>query len=119
MTLARKISIFSAVLAIFISLGIGTAAILVSTRTAEDLVRGSLERQAEMGASLVRTTLESQLFALQGVSSQEAVASMKWETQKPILAREAERLGYQDLGVVDRNGSARYALSSEDRKSVV
>jgi methyl-accepting chemotaxis protein len=113
MTLARKISIFSAVLAIFISLGIGTAAILVSTRTAEDLVRGSLERQAEMGASLVRTTLESQLFALQGVSSQEAVASMKWETQKPILAREAERLGYQDLGVVDRNGSARYALSSE------
>ena len=111
MSLARKISIFTAALAIFISMGIGTAAIFVSSRMAEGIISQSLQRQAEMGASLVRTTLESQLFTLKDLASREALASMKWETQRPVLAREVERLGYQDLGVVDRNGSARFAVS--------
>jgi methyl-accepting chemotaxis protein len=113
MTLARKISIFSAILAIFVSLGIGVTASVVSTKAAEDIIRKSLQRQAETGANLVRSTLESQLATLQGIASRDATASRAWKDRRTSLAYDATRLGYLDLGVVDEKGIARYVLSDE------
>jgi methyl-accepting chemotaxis protein len=113
MTLARKISIFSAFLAIFVSLGIGAMAIVVATRSAEEIVRKSLQRQAEMGANLVRATLESQLATLQGIANRDALSLAGWDARRAALAYDATRLDYLDIGVVDERGIARYVVSGE------
>ena len=110
MTLSRKISIFSATLALFISLGIGTAAIAISTSTVRNVIGGSLQRQAQMGANLISSTVESQLSLLQAVANRSASTSGgRWEALRTDLAAEADRLGYEDMGIVGPDGLARFA----------
>jgi methyl-accepting chemotaxis protein len=112
MSFSRKISIFAGILAIFISVGMGLASIMIASKIVMDATEKSLQWQAETGSRLVCAEILSQLEILQKIANRPATTTMKWEMQKQGLEGEAARLGYLDIGIVDPQGQARYILES-------
>ncbi len=69
----------------------------------------ALINQARQGAKFVRSQLDGRLLALEGVAITNDMRSMDWKKQAPRLEKEAQRLGFLAMGLVDMNGQARYA----------
>jgi methyl-accepting chemotaxis protein len=62
---------------------------------------------AKDAAKLVETALKNLTSNLEAVAARPEVSTMNWEKQEPVLLKEAERLGYLRLNVIDLTGSAR------------
>ncbi|MDR1867071.1 MAG: methyl-accepting chemotaxis protein [Treponema sp.] len=112
MQLAPKISLLIGVLVFMISLGIGSAAVIVSLRVVEEIAYSALLSQADSSAFIVSAEIEAQLAVLQELANRIRVRTMNYEEQREALLPDIDRLGYLDFGIADMQGHVRYVKES-------
>ncbi|NLA58463.1 MAG: methyl-accepting chemotaxis protein [Firmicutes bacterium] len=112
-SLAAKIAVYTGVLLFLVCVGIGLLAINYSSSAVVAEVETALKMQALKAAEYLESRFETHLTALETIAARPEVKSMDWELQRPVIRSEAERLpAFEVLGVVDRNGFARYSDGS-------
>ncbi|PKM55544.1 MAG: hypothetical protein CVV00_03525 [Firmicutes bacterium HGW-Firmicutes-5] len=111
--LSKRIAIFVGLLIVSISITLGLTAVEFSSgivvKTAEEAMIEYSSEVAEQIAALI----DIRLAVLNEISLREGINGMEWENQKASLLNDIERLGYQDMGVVLTDGTARFVLSGE------
>ncbi|MDF1617507.1 methyl-accepting chemotaxis protein [Petrocella sp. FN5] len=111
--LSKRIALFVGLLIVFISITLGLTAVEFSSniviKTAEEAM---LEYSSEV-AEQITALIDIRLAVLNEISLKEEISSMEWVKQKASLMDDIERLGYQDMGVVLPDGTARFVLSGE------
>ena len=85
-----------------------TAVVLYFYRTSqEQQVTKSMERSGRDAGKLVDMKIASLISQVETVAQRDDVRSMDWRVQKPVLQREAERLGFSRFQVGDTSGQFR------------
>lgn len=76
-------------------------------------IEEALVLQAEEASRYLESRFELHLTLLTAIAERPEIKSMNWEKQRPIIEAEGARLSqFLALGVVDRNGFARYSDGS-------
>ncbi len=105
-----KISLYvggTLVLLISVALGIlaynnGSSAVLAE-------VESLLQNEAIVAAERLDALFETQLLVLETIAARPDIATMDWETQRPIVESEGRRLTqFTALGVIDKHGNLRH-----------
>ena len=121
MKLSRKISLLIGILVFVISASLGVIILIVSQNVIKSSIEESLMLQASTGASLVEKTINVETAIVEELAMRIRTQSMDWQIQKESLFPDISRLGYLDIGVVNKEGIAHYVaedtsadLSSRD-----
>lgn len=72
---------------------------------------------ATEGAGHIGAIVSGNLGTLDEIALRARTATMDWNTQVTSIAGDVERLGYQDIAVMDLNGNAKYILGGQEFKS--
>ncbi len=112
MKLSTKIVSSIVVLVLFICLGIGITAIVISYSVVSNVAKESLMTQAEIGKRLVEAEIESELLLLQDIASRSELKSLDWKLQHANLVDIIEQTGYLDFGVMHSNGTTHYFMGN-------
>lgn len=95
----------------FLVVACASVAIIASLSARDQLVASThtaIFNMAHQGAKLVRSDLDRYITNLEGVALEREIRSFDWEQQKTVMEREAKRLGFLTMGIVDLQGNARY-----------
>ncbi|WP_296558347.1 methyl-accepting chemotaxis protein [uncultured Acetobacterium sp.] len=84
-----------------ISYSIGSSAII-------EQANADAEKYTTEGAAHVAAIIAGNLETLSQVTLRQGIASMDYPTQVAALAADVEKLGYEDIAVMDLNGHAKY-----------
>ncbi len=76
-------------------------------------VETALEMQALKAGEYIESQFRIHLSVLEAIAARPEIKSMDWELQRPVLEAEAQRLsGFLAIGIIDRNGIAKYSDGS-------
>jgi methyl-accepting chemotaxis protein len=109
MKLSVRISLLIGVVALVITAGLASVALVISDSALEAVMSGSLQNQARSGARMFSLFVDGDLNVLQGLADRARTRTMDWAVQQPMLAADIDRIGFLDLAVVGRDGVAHYA----------
>ena len=93
-----------------IAINLGAAALTNESATQE-------EAFAREGAGHIGAIITGNLGKLDEIALRARTATMDWNTQVASISGDVERLGYQDIAVMDMNGNARYIIGGGEFKS--
>ncbi|OFV70526.1 methyl-accepting chemotaxis protein [Acetobacterium wieringae] len=93
-----------------IAINLGAAALTSESSTQE-------EAFVTEGAGHIGAIVSGNLGKLDEIALRARTATMDWNTQVASIAGDVERLGYQDIAVMDMNGNARYIIGGGEFKS--
>ncbi|WP_373483211.1 methyl-accepting chemotaxis protein [Acetobacterium sp.] len=93
-----------------IAINLGAAALTNEASTQE-------EAFATEGAGHIGAVVSGNLGRIDEIALRARTATMDWNTQVASIAGDIERLGYQDIAVMDLNGNARYIIGGGEFKS--
>jgi len=106
LTIGLKLTGGTILLLLALSSAIGTMSYLQAMQALQTQVENNAPQTAHYAAGLVRGGLDRLLLSINELASNEAVASMNWQRQQPVLASAVERLGFFQTGAVAPDGSA-------------
>jgi methyl-accepting chemotaxis protein len=111
--IATKMSLYVGVLLLVMCVILGIFAYQRGAEAVKDEIRDALRLMAQEGSRYLESRFELQLAVLQTVAERPEIRSMNWDQQRStILSEEARLTQFLALGVVDRNGLARYTDGS-------
>lgn len=87
---------------------IGSISYVQGNRAVEKQLAESIPRMAVQCAMTVQKQLLAYRMAFEGIAGHSEIRSMDWDLQRPVLERENRRLGFLGMGVIDREGMAKY-----------
>ncbi|VDN48379.1 conserved protein of unknown function [Petrocella atlantisensis] len=111
--LSKRIAIFVGSLVIIISMVLGVTAMSFSSSIVIETAEESMLEYSTEVAEHISSLIDTRLAILNELSLKESINTMQWEIQKVVLIKDIKRLGYQDMGVVLTDGTARFVLSGE------
>ncbi|NLA59149.1 MAG: methyl-accepting chemotaxis protein [Firmicutes bacterium] len=112
-SLAAKIAVYIGVLLILACGGLGFLSHRYSSSAVIEEVETALEMQALKAGEYIESQFRIHLSVLEAIAARPEIKSMDWELQRPVLEAEAQRLsGFLAIGIIDRNGVARYSDGS-------
>lgn len=112
-SIALKISIYIGLLVLIICAGLGFLAYNNGSSAVLAEIEHALIMQAEEASRYLESRFEVQLTLLEAIAERPEIKNMDWKEQQSIILAEAKRLSqFLALGVVDRNGLARYSDGS-------
>lgn len=110
--LSGRIALFVGILVLIVVGGLGLSSFLLSYNTVDNEAKNGLMEASKQGANYIDSQLRIRTSVLQQVAKRISGKSM--EEQLKILSREAEKLGYLDIAIVDMDGLATYSVSGEE-----
>lgn len=113
MKLSKKIALFVGILIVVVSVALTLVSAKLSTSAILKEQHEMMLEYAKESANYIDSEIQRNLGILSEVANRADIQSMDWTLQSQTLAKDAERLGYQDLAVVSPNGSAQFALGGE------
>ncbi len=113
MKLSTKVVTSIVTLVLFICLGIGITAIVISYSQVNNIARKSLMTQAETGRRLVEAEIRNEFVILQDIANETEMKSLNWEDQREHLASIVDQAHFLDFGIMDPDGTVRYVLGEE------
>ena len=113
MKLAKKTSLLTGGLVLVISIGLGSTAISNSIKIINSIAKQSLLMQAEIGSDRLNRELDAKLNSLAELADQPGIKSMDLNLQRSTLKNNIEKLEFLDIGIVNTDGKAFYALGNE------
>jgi methyl-accepting chemotaxis protein len=109
MKLSVRISFHIGLLVLGVSIGIGLISTFIAAGIIESNAATSLVHQVESGADLVKTSIQAQLDVLQEVANRSELRNpSSLEAQLASLEADVDRIGYLDLAIVNKDGTAYY-----------
>lgn len=112
-SLSRQMAFYFYLFVLISSIILGTTSILSARRSLYEEVDTALTRMTFLGAEKIQLAVDYRLNVLSELAARQYVVEMDFSVQKKALKDDVERLGYLDMGIVDRNGRARYILSED------
>lgn len=117
MRLSTKLLAFTTLLlaAAILTLGL----IAINSGSAALTNQSSVQEQAFAveGADHIGAIVDRNLATLSEIGLRARTATMDWNTQVASISGDVDRLGYEDIGVMDMNGNARYIKGGQEFKS--
>jgi len=104
---------YFALLLLVVGAGLGLLAYREASNALEQNTRESLLEIAEQGASIVVTDYEANLTIIGMIADRSEIRSMDWETQLPVLLEEIKRNGFLAMGVVQKDGYAKFTEGND------
>jgi len=110
----RKIRISTKLLAFTVSIialavfSLGIIAVNLGATALTDQANDDAQKYTTEGAVHVGSIITGNLSNLNEVASQARVTTMDWQTQVDAISNDVERLGYQDIAVMNLEGHAKY-----------
>ncbi|MDZ5723740.1 methyl-accepting chemotaxis protein [Acetobacterium sp. K1/6] len=93
-----------------IAINLGAAALTSESSTQEEVF-------AIEGAGHIGAVASGNLGKLEEIALRARTVTMDWNTLATSIAGDVERLGYQDIAVMDLNGNAKYIIGGGEFKS--
>ncbi len=113
LNLAKKITLFVAILILVVSAGLGYTVLKISSKIIVSESEEALLNLAEEGAKHIEAVISKDLNTLQELANRDRTKTMDWDIQRESLKGDIGRLGYLDMAVVTLDGTAHYILSGE------
>ncbi len=115
--LSTKLMAFTTLILAVAVLTLGLIAINLSAAALSNESSTQEAAFAKEGAGHIGAVIEGNLGKLDEIALRARTATMDWNTQVASIAGDIERLGYQDIAVMDLNGNAKYILDGQAFKS--
>lgn len=84
---------------------------MISYTKSAAIIRGdiqeSMQGRASENAAILEEKLSKRATEMEILARRESIAGMDWSVQEGIIEKEAKRLGYESIEIVDTNGMAR------------
>ncbi len=103
-----KLTGFIVFIIVLVSIGVGFISYRYSKDAMEQTVHESFPMLARNVAELVKSRIDAQVLALEGVAGRHVIRSGDWNRQVDAMIHETKRLGYMGMGIVGKDGTARY-----------
>ncbi len=113
LTLAKKIALFFGILIVIISSALGVTAIQLSTKALLEQQEELMLNYADETANYISSEIGRNLSVLSEVAMRSEMGAMDWAVQRQALAEDVARLGYEDMAVIQPDGTAYYVISGE------
>lgn len=108
----KKMLINISLLVVVISVFLGAVSYYVSSGALISETEASLLSKANDNAKLLEERMAGKSKELETLAAQNDITGMNWQQQKPLLEKEAKRLDYLGIAIVDLQGQARYTDES-------
>lgn len=115
--LSTKLMVFTTLILASAVLILGLIAINLGAAALTDETGIQEEAFATEGANHIGAIITGNLGKLDEIALRARTATMDWNTQVTSISVDIERLGYQDIAVMDINGNAKYILGGGEFKS--
>ncbi|MBC3899030.1 HAMP domain-containing protein [Acetobacterium malicum] len=106
--ISTKLLVFTVSLIALAVLALGIIAVNLGSSALTNQANTDAQKYTIEGASHVGAIITGNLSTLSEVASRARVTTMDWQTQVDAVAGDVERLGYQDIAVMDLAGHAKY-----------
>ncbi|MFO7597290.1 MAG: methyl-accepting chemotaxis protein [Desulfocurvibacter africanus] len=103
-----KLTGFIVLIIMVVSIGVGFISYKYSKSAMENTVQESFPQLASNMAELVKSRIDAQVLALGGVAGRNEIRGDDWDRQIEVMNHETKRLGYMGMGIVGKDGTARY-----------
>jgi methyl-accepting chemotaxis protein len=117
MRLSTKLMAFTTLILAAAVLTLGLIAINLGSAALTNEASTQEEAFASEGAGHISAVVSGNLGKLDEIALRARTATMDWNTQVASISGDVERLGYQDIAVMDMNGNARYIIGGGEFKS--
>lgn len=104
-----KIMIQMLVLVIIIAISIGGISIVQSKKALDTQTRQNMLARAKDSSDAIATEFENRMKQLENISYLEAVQSMQWSVQRPVLLDQMKKWSLNNLFIMDMKGTAYFA----------
>jgi len=115
--LSTKLMVFTTLILASAVLILGLIAINLGAAALTDETSLQEEAFATEGANHIGAIITGNLGKLDEIALRARTTTMDWNTQVASISVDIERLGYQDIAVMDLNGNAKYILGGGEFKS--
>lgn len=115
--LSTKLMVFTTLILAAAVLTLGLIAINLGAAALTNEASTQEEAFATEGAGHIGAVVSGNLGKLDEIALRARTATMDWNTQVASIAGDVERLGYQDIAVMDLSGNARYIIGGGEFKS--
>ncbi|WP_296560902.1 methyl-accepting chemotaxis protein [uncultured Acetobacterium sp.] len=115
--LSTKLLSFTLLILAISVLVLGLLAINFGTIAMTEQSNADAQAYAIEGASHIGAIIKGNLSTLEEIGLRARTATMDWNTQVTTITGDVERLGYQDIAVMDMNGNAKYIIGGGEFKS--
>ncbi|MCG2729748.1 MAG: methyl-accepting chemotaxis protein [Acetobacterium sp.] len=117
MRLSTKLLAFTTLLLAAAILTLGLIAINLGSAALTN--QSSVQEQAFAieGADHIGAIVDRNLATLSEIGLRARTATMDWNTQVASISGDVDRLGYEDIGVMDMNGNGKYIKGGQEFKS--
>ncbi|KAB3531310.1 methyl-accepting chemotaxis protein [Alkaliphilus pronyensis] len=107
--LSSKLIISITLLILVVSIGLGLLSYIAASRALEDEIEAALMSKAEDVVKIIENKLEAYIAPLEVVASINTINQplIEWQEKLPILQREVENQGFNEMGIADLNGNMR------------
>ena len=106
--ISTKLLLFTVALIALAVLSLGIIAVNLGASALTNQANADAQKYTTEGASHVGAIITGNLSTLNEVASRARVTTMDWQTQVDAITGDIERLGYQDIAVMNLDGHAKY-----------
>lgn len=117
MRLSTKLVLFTTLILAAAVLSLGLIAINLGSTALSNESSTQEQAFATEGASHIGAIISGNLNTLDEIARRARTATMDWNTQVDSISADVDRLGYQDIAVMDINGNAKYIKGGGEFKS--
>jgi len=115
--LSTKLMAFTTLILVAAVITLGLIATNLGATALTDESSIQEEAFASEGAGHIGALIDGNLGKLDEIALRARTATMDWNTQVASISVDVERLGYQDIAVMDLNGNAKYIIGGGEFKS--
>ncbi|WP_303871262.1 methyl-accepting chemotaxis protein [Acetobacterium wieringae] len=106
--ISTKLLFFTVALIALAVFSLGIITVNLGAAALTEQANADAQKYTTEGASHVGAIINGNLSTLSEVASRARVTNMDWQSQADAIASDIERLGYQDIAIMNLNGHAKY-----------
>lgn len=107
-SIKTKLIVSFSVLIIVLSLVLGFTSIRMASNSLIDAAENSVRLAGYEGARYVDSRVDAQLRTLELIAMREDIVGMDWELQKKVLDEQIANTNYENIAIVDLNGTIHF-----------
>lgn len=112
-SIKTKLVLYFTVLISVFALGTGYLSVSSSSQTLINAAKSSIELAGVEASNYTKSRIETEIRTLEMIAMRDDIQSMDWEVQQPILKELLDKVGFQNLAIVDTSGNAKFADGSK------
>ena len=110
MKLSIKIPLFFGIIILVISSSIGLTSIYIASNILHEVIVDAMKAETDANSKIISERMDRQLDILHEIANRARTRSMDWETVRPSLVPDVQRIGSLDIAMIFPNGDASFVI---------